>query len=321
MASAVVAKLAAMMASGVFSSGSVVLAILTWQPQDLVGLAFLDIGSLLFFPIGAALVAMSSPRRPHMKLLVAIMAFSILSPWKADSIKMVLIYGLAISHFGIKELKTIFWSKKALAALVAIAFLFSIKAQYRYNGEASTDPEALAGGFLTTVSARFMGGNFQTMSYVVGSVEDGAPLLAGDYNAQALYMWIPRFLWQAKPRFAGERVYDYLDFIPGIDEEYGTSAFSLSVFGTFFLDFGAWPSLLCSFVLGIVLATGDRSLLRLRNHKSKFAGIEYVALSTVWLNSVYSLAEAGLPAMVSTLLCGVAMFYLVLGATRLYTLC
>jgi hypothetical protein len=147
---ALVAKMVAMAASGVLSSPSILHAILTWQPEDLVGMAYLDVSSLLLFPIGAALVAMSSKPHPHMKAMVAIMAFSILSPWKADAIKMALIYGLAVSHFGMHELKAIFWSRRALAVFLAIVFIFSVKAQYRYFGQASTDPGSLLGGFIAT---------------------------------------------------------------------------------------------------------------------------------------------------------------------------
>jgi hypothetical protein len=135
--------------------------------------------------------------------------------------------------------------------------------------------------------------------------------MSGEYNGQALYMWVPRQIWPSKPRIAAERIYDYLDLTPDLDEEYGT-AFSLSVFGTFYVDFGKWMSLFCSFVLGIFLAGGDRLLLRLRQHGGRAGGIKYVTLSTIWLNSVYSLSEAGLPAAVPILLCGAAALYFVL---------
>jgi hypothetical protein len=313
---AVISKFAELLAAGFLSGSWSFTAILSSQPEAFVGLNYLDVASLLLFPIGLGLLVMSKKSRPHTSALLAMMAFSVFSPWKADAVKMLLIYILFISHFGFKELRPVLFSRKSALAFLAIVIVFSVKAQYRFTGEANSDVGSLVTGFWGTTSSRLMGGTFQTFCDVVGSVKSGTPLMGGAYNAQTFYIWVPKMIWPNKPRFAAERLYDYLDMVPGLDEPYGSS-FAVSVFGTFYVDFGALGSVLCSFAMGALIACGENFLAKLRSEPSQMTKVFYLSVSSIWLNSVYALSEGGLPPTVSELIGGVLPIILIFACMNL----
>jgi len=92
----------------------------------------------------------------------------------------------------------------------------------------------------------------------------------------------------------GQEIYYYLELTRQKDEPYGTS-FAITLFGGFYLDFGLWGSLVCSFLFGGASFLGENFLRRWRQSRNDRRLIGYVVFSTVWLSSVFPLCEGGLP--------------------------
>jgi len=296
--------------TGILGAPSLLQAILTWQPKQSLGYWFFQMAGSAFFPVGLALLVMAGNKKRHALALIAMMGFGFFSPWKGGIISLVVVYSLAIYSYDQSELRR-FVFKKSTAVLVFILIVFlGVKTQFRYTGRAYLDPQSImetAVGVITTRAAIV----FQTYAYVLGSLERGHPFMDGQYNAQAFYLWVPRLLWKEKPLVAAKDMYYYLELTRQKDQPYGTS-FAITLFGGFYLDFGLWGSLFCSFLFGGLTYLGENLLRRLRQSRRDLLLIGYVMLSTAWLNSAFALSEGGLPVAFGGLL-----FWSVLGGAIL----
>lgn len=268
---------------------------LSLQPEALVGASFLDIVGSTLFPIGLAFWVLSSNKRRHGVALFCILFFGLMSPWKGDIVRMAACYIFALGVFGWRFVREAILGRQSLVFCAAFLLLLPIKTQLRSTAGASFDARTLATYLVMGTSGRVTGGIFQTFCEVTRNIRDhSSPLMRGRYNLQALYLWVPRMLWPDKPRVAAEQVYDYLDLS---EEPYGTS-FALTLFGTFYLDFGLWGSLVCSFLFGLVLAAAERRLFRLQSPDP----VKFFAMAAIWLSLVFFLSEGGLPPAVSQFL-------------------
>jgi hypothetical protein len=298
--------------SGILNEPSLVMGILSWQPEMSAGFTFLGSLGMILLPIGMALLVMKSRKKRHWIAMAFMFGFGFLSPWKGDVVRVMILYGFAISQFGGPELRRMVLSKGSRIIFVAILLFLPLKAQFRAGQESGLsrdwrDPDLLVEDFVGAVGARAMGGVFQSYVYVVNSLERGYPTMGGRYNVQALYLWVPRLLWPNKPDIAGEQVYYYLELTKARDEPYGTS-FATTVFGTFMLDFGFWGSLFCSFLLGGLINLGDRFIGGLANSRNDVVKVYSVAFTVLWLNVTFSLSEGGVPPAFTVLLLGTAIF-------------
>lgn len=309
---AVVSKGLELYFSGVLDQPSLLIGILSWQPEMSVGFAFLGSIGLTLFPIGVVFRVMCAKSKPHWLGLLLIFGYGFLSPWKGDVVRLTILYGFAIAQFGMHELKQVIFGKASRITFAAILLFLPLKAQFRAGqirgfSEDWKDPDSLAEDFVGAVGARVMGGVFQSYVYVVNSLERGYPTMGGQYNVQALYLWVPRLLWTSKPEIASEQVYYYLEMTKAKDEPYGTS-FATTVFGTFFLDFGFWGGLVCAFILGGLISAGERFLVWVSNSRNELAKVYSVAFTVLWLNSTFPLSEGGVPPAFTGLLLGCAVF-------------
>ena len=291
---AVLARLCQLYFVGLLGEPAMLLSILTWQPERSLGFSFLELIGSLLFPIGLALFVMSTRRRPHTTALVLMLVFGSLSPWKGGIVKLVVVYGLTLQQFGWSEVRAAILKKSSIALGVAILFILPIKAQFRTVGRADLAVRPMTDAFFGTLMGH-SGEVFETYTYIIGSLERGYPLMRGSYNQQVLYLWVPRLLWKDKPNVAGMEIYYYLELTRDRDGPYGVTAYPATVFGTFYLDFGLWGSLLCSLFFGGLLASGDNLLGRLRKARSHTGPVYYVVFCSLWLNSTFALSEGGVP--------------------------
>ncbi len=312
---AILAKLLEMFFSGVLTGSSLFLGILNWQPEMSSGFTFLETLGLVFLPIGEGLLVMQTKRKPHWFALATMLIYGMLSPWKSGIVGCAIVYGFTVYQFGAREFRKMVFSRGAIASALAILLFLPLKAQFRYGQLTSVrgvelDKDALLDNFVGAAGARAMGGVFQAYVYVMNSLERGYPRMGGRYNAQVLYLWVPRLLWPNKPDTAGEDIYYYLELTKDRDEPYGTS-FATTVFGTFNLDFGFWGSLVCSLLLGLFFATGERFLERLRNGRGELTKVSGVALTAIWLNATLAFSEGGVPPAITGMMIGATLVGLV----------
>lgn len=300
----------------ILNEPSVVYAILTWQPERSLGFTFLENIGTALLPIGLALLVMRTKRKPHWLALLPMLAYGLLSPWKGGIAHLIVIYGFTVGQFGWSELRAMILRRSTLVLAFLVLLTFPIKGQFRNLGWAMFDKETLVEQFVLATDARLMGGVFQTFTFVVRNLERGQPYMGGRYNVQVLYLWVPRLLWKAKPRVAGEQIYDYLLLTTQEAGPYGESAFAVTVFGTFYLDFGPWGSLICSFLLGGLVALGEKLLTQLKKAPNDILKVYAVAFTSVWLHAFFPLSESGVPAAFTEALVG----SVVTGMTLLYFL-
>jgi oligosaccharide repeat unit polymerase len=289
---AVVCKVISLGAAGVLLHP---LQALSLQPEALVGMSFLDVIGNTLFPIGLAFYALSSPKPRHGFALFCFVLFGMMSAWKGDMLRLAACYIFALGIFGRDVVRKALVARRLFTFSVAILLLLPIKAQFRGEGYASLDPASFLTYFIGGTSGRLTGGIFQTYCEMTRNIRSrSSPIMYGRYNMQALYLWVPRMLWPGKPRVAAEQVYDYLDLT---EEGYGTS-FAVTLFGTFYLDFGLGGSLLCSFLLGLAFALMERKHCRLWGSDPTWAGV----VAALWLSTAFNMAEAGLPPAVAQFL-------------------
>lgn len=290
---ALFSRFSGLLFAGILGEASLLQAILTWQPEQSLGFSFLEMGGGTLFPIGLALLVMTSKAKRHWIALIAMMLFGFFSPWKSGVISLVVVYSLAVYCFGGAELRRFVLKRYTIVVALSLALFVGVKTQYRNLGTAEFAPQPMIESIVGVISGH-TAGIFQSYSYVMGSLERGHPHMNGQYNAQALYLCVPRLLWKAKPRAAAEELYYYLELTRQKDGPYG-SGFAITLFGGFYLDFGLWGSLLCSFLFGGASFLVENFLRRWRQSPNDVILIGHVVLSTVWLKSVFSLCEGGLP--------------------------
>jgi oligosaccharide repeat unit polymerase len=313
---AILAKFFQLYFVGILDEPSVVYAILTWQPERSLGFTFLENIGTALLPIGLALLVMRTKRKPHWLALFPMLAYGLLSPWKGGIAHLIVIYAFTVQQFGWSELRAMILRRSTLVLAFLVLLTFPIKGQFRNLGWAMFDSDTLVEQFVLGTDARLMGGVFQTFTFVVKNLERGQPYMGGRYNVQVLYLWVPRLLWKDKPRVAGEQIYDYLLLTKQEAGPYGESAFAVTVFGTFYLDFAFWGSLICSFLFGGLLALGEKLLRRLKTAPNDILKVYAVAFTSVWLHAFFPLSESGVPsAFTETLVASAA-----LGMTLLYFL-
>jgi len=311
---AVVAKFLQLYFLGILVEPSVVYAILTWQPERSLGFTFLENIGTALLPIGLALLVMRTKRKPHWLALFPMLAYGSLSPWKGGIVHLLVIYAFTVQQFGWAELRAMILRRSTLVLAFLVLLTFPIKGQFRNLGWAMFDKDTLVEQFVLGTDARLMGGIFQTYAFVVRNVERGQPYMGGRYNVQALYLWVPRLLWKQKPRFAAEQIYDYLLLTRQEAGPYGESGFAVTVFGTFYLDFGPWGSLICSFLFGGLVALGEKLLTRLKKAPNDILKVYAVAFTSVWLHTFFPLSESGVPsafteALVGSVVVGITLLY------------
>jgi hypothetical protein len=301
---------------GILDEPSVVYAILTWQPERSLGFTFLENIGTALLPIGLALLVMRTKRKPHWLALFPMLVYGSLSPWKGGIAHLLVIYGFTVQQVGWSELRAMILRRSTLVLAFLVLLTFPIKGQFRNLGWAMFDKDTLVEQFVLGTDARLMGGVFQTYTFVVKNLERGQPYMGGRYNVQALYLWVPRLLWKAKPRVAGVQIYDYLLLTKEEAGPYGESSFAVTVFGTFYLDFGPWGSLICSFLFGGLVALGEKLLTRLKKAPNDILNVYAIAFTSVWLHTFFPLSESGVPSAFTEALVG----SVVLGMTLLYFL-
>jgi hypothetical protein len=290
---ALLSRFSGLLLAGILGEGSLLDAILTWQPERSLGYSFLEMAGSTFFPMGLALLVMASKAKRHWMALIAMMLFGFFSPWKSGISSLLIVYGLALYCFDQAELRRLAFKRYTIVLGFALILFIGVKTQFRNLGRADFDAQSIMENVVAVVSGH-TAGIFQSYAYVIGSLERGYPLMHGQYNAQAFYLWVPRLLWEGKPRVAAEEIYYYLELTKEKDEPYGT-AFAITVFGAFYLDFGVWGSLVCSFLFGGASFLGENFMRRWRQSRNHVVVVGYVVLSTVWLNSAFALCEGGLP--------------------------
>lgn len=301
---ALFSRFSGLLFAGILGEDSPLQAILTWQPEQSLGFSFLEMAGGTFFPIGLALLVMTSKAKRHWIALIAMMLFGFFSPWKSGVISLVIVYSLAVYCFGRAELRRFVLKRYTIVVALSLVLFVGVKTQFRNLGTAEFAPQPMIENIVGVFTGH-SGEVFQSYTYVMGSLARGHPFMHGQYNAQALYLWVPRLLWKAKPRAAAEDIYYYLE-LARENEIYG-SAFALTLFGGFYLDFGLWGSLLCSFLFGALSYLGESLLRRWRQSPNDVILIGHVVLSTVWLNSVFSLCEGGLPPAVTGIIFSCAL--------------
>jgi len=296
---ALLCKLTSLAAAGVLFHP---LEALSLQPEALVGASFLDVIGSTLLPMGLAFWVLSSDKRRHGIALCCVVLFGMFSPWKGDIVRMAACYIFALGLWGWQFVREAIIGRHALLFCVGVMLFLPIKTQLRSDAAVSLDPPAFATYLVMGTSGRATGGIFQTFAEAARSIRDhSSHLMGGRYNLQAAYLWVPRMLWPDKPRVAAEQVYDYLDLS---EESYGTS-FAVTVFGTFYLDFGLWGCLLCSFALGLMLSLAERWPARYERTDP----IKSYAVAALILSVAFNLGEAGIPPVVSQLLaCTVVLF-------------
>lgn len=292
---AVISKVLEMLFSGILTGPSVILGILNWQPEMSSGFTFLETIAVTFAPVGAALMVMHAKKKPHGIALVLLMGFGLLSPWKGSMVTLAVEYAFMVYQFGADELRRLIFNGTTAAIALGVLLYLPVKGEFRSGAvQAEMNVDALTDSFVGTTSAYAMGGVFETYVYVMNSLERGYPTMGGRYDAQALYLWVPRLLWPNKPDIATEDIYYYLELSKDKDEPYGT-AFAITVFGTFILDFGFWGGIISSLLFGGLLTLGERGLAKLRKVRSEVIRVYGVTLSVVWLCSFPSLSLGGVP--------------------------
>ncbi|MGD0920893.1 MAG: hypothetical protein ABSA70_03910 [Terriglobia bacterium] len=299
---------------GILDDPSVVYAILTWQPERSLGFTFLENVGTALLPIGLALLVMRTKHKPHWLALFPMLAYGSLSPWKGGIAHLIVIYGFTVQQFGWSELRAMILRRSTLVLAFLVLLAIPIKGQFRNLGWAMFDKDTLVEQFVLATDARLMGGVFQTFTFVVKNLERGQPYMGGRYNVQVLYLWVPRLLWKDKPRVASEQIYDYLLLTKEEAGPYGASGFAVTVFGTFYLDFGPWGSLICSFLFGALVALGEKLLTRLKKAPNDILKVYAVAFTSVWLHTFFSLSEGGVPsafteALVGSVAVGITLVY------------
>jgi len=311
---AILAKFFQLYFVGILDEPSVVYAILTWQPERSLGFTFLENVGTALLPIGLALLVMRTKHKPHWLALFPMLAYGSLSPWKGGIAHLIVVYGFTVQQFGWSELRATILRRSTLGLAFLVLLAIPIKGQFRNLGWAMFDKDTLVEQFVLATDARLMGGIFQTYAFVVKNVERGQPYMGGRYNVQALYLWVPRLLWKAKPRVASEQIYDYLLLTRQEAGPYGESSFAISVFGTFYLDFGPWGSVVCSLIFGGLLALGEYVLRRLRTAPSDILNAYSIAYTSVWLHTFFALSESGVPAafteaLIASTVVSMTLFY------------
>jgi len=313
---AILAKFSELYLLEILDEPSVVYAILTWQPERTLGFTFLENIGTALLPIGLALLVMRSRRKLHWLAFFPMVVYGLLSPWKGGIAHLIVFYAFTVQQFGWSELRAMVVRKSTVVLAFLVLLTFPIKGQFRNLGWAMFDKDTLVEQFILATDARLMGGIFQTYTFVVKNLERGQPYMGGRYNVQALYLWVPRLIWKEKPRFAGEEIYDYLLLSKREAGAYGESSFAVTVFGTFYLDFGPWGSVVCGFVLGGLIALGERLLNRLKKARSDLLSVYGVVFTSLWLHTFFALSESGVPAAFTELL----IASVVVGFTLIYFL-
>ena len=291
---AVVGKFCELYFLDIFNEPSVVYAIMSFQPERSLGFAFLEPMCWSLLPIGLALFVMSTSKKRHWAAFFPMLLLGMLSPWKAAIPHMIVFYGLTVYQFGWVELKRVFTRGGTWAAVAAVLVAFPVKSQFRNTGSALYDWDSMEMEFVTATDARLMGGVFQTYVAVVEALDHGAPFMRGGYNVQALYLWVPRLLWKDKPEVAAEKIYDYVG-ITNAEEPYGETSFAITVFGSFYLDFGAWGALLASLIFGGSIELMEGSLARMKRGRGGWLGIYCLVFTAIFWHTVFALSESGLP--------------------------